>query len=134
MTGPRHIAIAPADGPFPGLTDEQRLAATASAGAIFIEAGPGTGKTTVSAHRFGVQRFDPARRGDHRAVVAVSFTRAATWNLWHRVRRTWGPSAVAWPHRIVTLDTIMEELLKDLLRCGLVRWPGGHTELKVEDS
>jgi DNA helicase-2/ATP-dependent DNA helicase PcrA len=134
LTEPRHIAIAPADRPFPGLTDEQRLAATASDGAIFIEAGPGTGKTTVSAHRFGMQRFDPARRGDHRAVVAVSFTRAATWNLWHRVRRTWGPSAVAWPHRIVTLDTIMEELLKDLLRCGLVRWPGGHTELKVEDS
>jgi DNA helicase-2/ATP-dependent DNA helicase PcrA len=66
--------------------------------------------------------------------VAVSFTRAATWNLWHRVRRTWGPSAVTWPHRIVTLDTIMCDLLHDLLRCGLIHWPGGHTELNVVDS
>jgi DNA helicase-2/ATP-dependent DNA helicase PcrA len=120
--------------PFPDLTDEQRLAATATAGTLFIEAGPGTGKTTVSAQRFGVQRFDPAHRGDHRAVVAVSFTRAATWNLWHRVYRTWGPSAVAWPHRIITLDTIMCDLLHDLLRCGLVGWPGGHTKLDVRDS
>jgi DNA helicase II / ATP-dependent DNA helicase PcrA len=133
LTEPRHRPITD-NRPFPGLTDEQRLAATAADGTLFIEAGPGTGKTTVSAHRFGVQRFDPTQRDDHRAVVAVSFTRAATWNLWHRVRRTWGPSAVTWPHRVVTLDTIMCDLLHDLLRCGLIRWPDGYTELNVVDS
>jgi DNA helicase-2/ATP-dependent DNA helicase PcrA len=117
-----------------GLTEEQRLAAGTSATNVFIEAGPGTGKTTVSAHRFAVQRFQPAARGDDRAVVAVSFTRSATWSLWRRVQRIWGPSAVVWPHRVVTLDTIMSDLLHDLLGCGLLRWPNGHTTLSVHDS
>jgi DNA helicase II / ATP-dependent DNA helicase PcrA len=101
---------------------------------LFIEAGPGTGKTTVSAYRFAVQRFHPAARGDNRAVVAVSFTRSATWSLWRRVQRIWGPSAIAWPHRIVTLDTIMCDLVHDLLGCGLLHWPNGHTSLDVHDS
>lgn len=117
-----------------GLTDEQRLAAGTSTRNVFIEAGPGTGKTTVSAHRFGVQRFVPSVPGDDRAVVAVSFTRAATWNLWRRVQRIWGPSAVVWPHRIVTLDTVVSDLLHDLLRCGLLTWPNGHHALDVRDS
>jgi DNA helicase-2/ATP-dependent DNA helicase PcrA len=117
-----------------GLTEEQRLAAGTNARNVFIEAGPGTGKTTVSAHRFAVQRFQPAARGDDRAVVAVSFTRSATWSLWRRVQRIWGPSAVVWPHRIVTLDTIMSDLLHDLLGCGLLTWPNGHTTLSVHDS
>jgi len=116
------------------LTAEQRLAAGTSAGNVYIEAGPGTGKTTVSAHRFAVQRFQPSARRDDRAVVAVSFTRSATWSLWRRVQRIWGPSAVVWPHRIVTLDTIMSDLLHDLLGCGLLKWPGGHTTLSVHDS
>jgi DNA helicase-2/ATP-dependent DNA helicase PcrA len=117
-----------------GLTEEQRLAAGTSTRNVFIEAGPGTGKTTVSAHRFAVQRFQPAARGDDRAVVAVSFTRSATWSLWRRVQRIWGPSAVVWPHRVVTLDTIMSDLLHDLLGCGLLTWPNGHTTLNVHDS
>jgi len=117
-----------------GLTREQRLAAGTRATNGFIEAGPGTGKTTVSAHRFAVQRYLPAVRGDDRAVTAVSFTRSATWNLRRRVQRIWGPSAVVWPHRIVTLDTIMYDLLHDLLGCGLLRWPNGHTTLEVHDS
>ncbi len=117
-----------------GLTEEQRLAAGTSARNVFIEAGPGTGKTTVSAHRFAVQRFQPAARGDNRAVVAVSFTRSATWSLWRRVQRIWGPSAVVWPHRVITLDTIMSDVLHDLLGCGLLNWPNGHTTLSVHDS
>lgn len=117
-----------------GLTSEQRLAVGTSSRNIFIEAGPGTGKTTVSAHRFAVQRFHRAARADDRAVVAVSFTRSATWNLRCRVLRIWGPSAVAWPHRIITLDTIMCDLLHDLLTCGLIHWPNGHTALDVHDS
>lgn len=117
-----------------GLTEEQRLAAGSSARNVFIEAGPGTGKTTVSAHRFAVQRFQPAARGDNRAVVAVSFTRSATWSLWRRVQRIWGPSAVIWPHRVITLDTIMSDLLHDLLGSGLLKWPNSHTILSVHDS
>lgn len=122
-------------------TDEQRLAAATRTPNVFIEAGPGTGKTTVSAHRFGVQRFTPRHRHDLRAVVAVSFTRAATYNLRRRVQRLWGPSALAWPHRIITLDTIMFDLVHDLLRTGLLAWPNqaalwpdGHTALDVYDS
>lgn len=114
------------------LTDEQRLAAAARTPNVFIEAGPGTGKTTVSAQRFGVQRFAPEHRHDHRAALAVSFTRAATRNLRRRVQRLWGPSALAWPHRIVTLDTVMSDLVHDLLRSGLLRWPG-QTSLWPDD-
>lgn len=123
------------------LTDEQTLAAGTTTKHLFIEAGPGTGKTTVSAQRFGAQRFDPARRSDGRAVVAMSFTRAATLALTHRVQRLWGEAALAWPHRVVTLDTIMSELLHDLLRSGLVVWPNAaeawpenDVKLDIHDS
>ena len=123
------------------LTEQQRLAAATPRANVFVEAGPGTGKTTVSAQRFGVQRFSAAHRHDPRAVVAVSFTRAATYNLRRRVQRLWGPAAQTWPHRIVTLDTIMCELLHDLLRERLVVWPNsdalwpdGNVVLDVRDS
>lgn len=123
------------------LTAEQRHAAATALRHVFIEAGPGTGKTTVSAHRFGVHRFAVDQRHDPRAVVAVSFTRAATYNLRRRVQRLWGLGALAWPHRIVTLDTIMSDLLHDLLRHGLVEWPNaeslwpdGDIRLEVRDS
>lgn len=117
-----------------GLTAEQRLAAATTTRNIFIEAGPGTGKTTVSAHRFGVHRFSPEFRNDGRAVVAVSFTRAATVSLVRRVQRLWGTSAMSWPHRVVTLDTIMCDLVHHLLGAGLLHWPNGHTTLNVHDS
>ncbi|MEV0467234.1 UvrD-helicase domain-containing protein [Nocardia tengchongensis] len=123
------------------LTAQQRHAAATRQKNIFIEAGPGTGKTTVSSQRFGVQRFSAEYRHDPRAVFAVSFTRAATSNLRRRVQRLWGAEALAWPHRIVTLDTIMSDLLHDLLREGLVEWPGakklwpsGNVKLEVRDS
>lgn len=123
------------------LTAQQRHAAATSEKNIFIEAGPGTGKTTVSAQRFGVHRFAAEHRHDPRAVVAVSFTRAATYNLRRRVQRLWGTEALAWPHRIVTLDTIMSGLLHDLLREGLIEWPGaktlwpdGNVTLDIRDS
>ncbi|GAA2811798.1 UvrD-helicase domain-containing protein [Kribbella solani] len=116
------------------LTVEQRLAAGVLESRLFIEAGPGTGKTTVAAQRFGVHRFDPRARTDTRAVVAVSFTRAATLTLARRVKRFWGSRALTWPHRIVTLDTIMSDLVGDLLHAGLLRWPNGHKDLQVEDS
>lgn len=120
------------------LTDEQLVAAGTSCSRVFIEAAPGSGKTTVAAQRFGVLRYTqrvlPNGRPDSRAVVAVSFTRSATWELRQRVRRSWGPTALTWPHRICTLDTLLCDLLQDLLLCGLVQWPGGHTTLEVHDS
>ncbi|MBT0993154.1 UvrD-helicase domain-containing protein [Cellulomonas sp. DKR-3] len=123
------------------LTEEQRTAAATRDHNLFIEAGPGSGKTTTSAHRFGVQRFDPAHREDPRAVAAVSFTRAATRNLRRRVQRLWGIGAVTWPHRIVTLDSIMHDVLHDTLLAGLLVWPNqqrlwpdGDIRLDVKDS
>lgn len=123
------------------LTAQQKHASATSIANVFIEAGPGTGKTTVSAQRFGVHRFAAEYRHDSRAVVAVSFTRAATFNLRRRVQRLWGTEALAWPHCIVTLDTIMSDLLHDLLREGLLEWPDsktlwpdGNVTLDVRDS
>lgn len=120
------------------LTDEQLVAAATDMPCVFLESAPGSGKTTVAAQRFGALRYRPRvlpdGRRDHRAVVAVSFTRSATWELHQRVRRSWGPTALTWPHRICTLDTLVYDLLQDLLLCGLVRWPGGHTALEVHDS
>lgn len=135
--GGQPVLLAPVaalgDSTIAGLTAQQRLAAGSSATKVFIKAGPGTGKTTVSAHRYGVHRFS-ATPGDQRAVVAVSFTRSATRTLRRRVQRLWGPSALSWPHRIVTLDTIMCELVHDLLGVGLLQWPNGHVTLDVHDS
>lgn len=120
------------------LTDEQLVAAATSMPRVFLKSAPGSGKTTVAAQRFGALRYMPRvlrdGRRDHRAVVAVSFTRSATWELHQRVRRSWGPTALTWPHRICTLDTLVYDLLQDLLLCGLVRWPGGHKALEVHDS
>jgi hypothetical protein len=41
---------------------------------------------------------------------------------------------VAWPHCIVTLDTVMCDLLHDLLERGLIHWPNDHMQLDVHDS
>ena len=121
-----------------GLTDEQLIAAATAAPAVFLEAAPGSGKTTVAAQRFGALRFGrrlhAAGAVDTRPVLAVSFTRSATAELRQRVRRSWGPSALAWPHRICTLDTLVNDLLHDLLAGGLITWPAGHTQLDVKDS
>jgi len=120
------------------LTDEQLLAAATPLQAVFLEAAPGSGKTTVAAQRFGAlryrSRYTPDGKADHRAVLAVSFTRSATHELRRRVRQAWGPAALSWPHRICTLDALVYDLLEDLLGCGLVRWPGGARSLEVSDS
>jgi DNA helicase-2/ATP-dependent DNA helicase PcrA len=113
-----------------GLTLEQLTAAGTPRRRLYIEAAPGSGKTTVAAQRFGIQRF---HGNDQRAVIAVSFTRSATAELRDRVLSQWGPDALAWPHRIVTLDTIVCDLLTHLLHTGHVRWPAGHRDLTVID-
>jgi DNA helicase-2/ATP-dependent DNA helicase PcrA len=114
------------------LTPQQRVAAATSLRNVFIEAEPGSGKTTVAAQRFGVLRY--AAGADERAVVAVSFTRSATSELRARVKRSWGPSALAWPHRISTIDFLMRRLVTALMAGGHISWPGGHVELDVIDD
>jgi DNA helicase-2/ATP-dependent DNA helicase PcrA len=117
-----------------GLTTEQVKAAASGEQALFLVSSPGSGKTTVASHRYAALRFGADARKDPRAVLAVSFTHAATRELRQRVRRTWGAAAVSWPHRISTLDTVMFELITDLLTAGLIRWPGGHTRLQVRNT
>ncbi len=115
------------------LSNEQVLA-TVESGNVYIEAFPGSGKTTVAAKRFGVLRFSGHQPHDVRAVIAASFTRAATKELRVRVLRTWGSPALEWPHRIVTIDTLVVELVHALLDSGAVEWPGGHRTIEVHDS
>ena len=67
-------------------------------------------------------------------MIAVSFTRAATSELRSRVQRLWGSSTIRLPHRIVTLDTLICDLVHALLANGLVVWPGGHVALHVVDT
>ncbi len=110
------------------------MAAASGEQALFLESSPGSGKTTVASHRYAALRFGAEVRKDPRAVLAVSFTYAATRELRQRVRRTWGAAAVSWPHRISTLDTVMFDLITDLLTAGLIHWPGGHTRLQVRNT
>lgn len=114
------------------LTEEQKVAATAADGRVYIEASPGSGKTTVAAERYGVTRY--GRGGSGRGVVALSFARSARGELERRVRRRWGVDAMRWPHRVWTLDSLHCSLVLHLLRSGAVAWPGGHNELTVVDS
>ncbi len=114
------------------LTDEQKLAAATPAELIFIEAAPGSGKTTVAAERYGVVRYDGLTNG--RGVLALSFARSARGELEKRVRRRWGTHALRWPHRVWTLDSLHCTLVSHLLRTGVIEWPGGHRELTVIDT
>ena len=114
------------------LTPEQRAAAFSPQARLLVVASPGCGKTTVAAERFGLHRF--SRHDDHRRCLALSFTRAATGELGRRIRERWGPAALSWPHRAMTLDALHVELVHVLLRTGAIRWPNGHTALVVEDS
>jgi DNA helicase-2/ATP-dependent DNA helicase PcrA len=112
-----------------GLTAQQQIAAASKISDLFIEAEPGSGKTTVAAQRYGVLRYLGAH--DDRAVLAVSFTRSATAELRTRVRRTWGPSASYWPHRIGTIDFLLRRLVRALLADRHIEWIGDHVEIDV---
>jgi DNA helicase-2/ATP-dependent DNA helicase PcrA len=115
------------------LTDQQKDAVRTQCDRLFIEAAPGTGKTTVAAERYGVLRFaGTPDRG--RSVSAVSFTRSATGELHRRIRGRWGSSALTWPHRVMTIDTLICGVVEHLLRQGVIRWPGNHTSLVVLDD
>lgn len=115
------------------LTDEQREAVQADEDRLFIEAAPGAGKTTVAAERFGVLRFNGQCRF-RSGITAVSFTRSATCELNRRVRARWGQTTLCWPHRIVTIDTLICDIVEHLLRLGIIRWPEGHTVITVLDD
>lgn len=114
------------------LTSEQRTTVCHPALQVLVVAPPGCGKTSIAAERFGLARFDSDQ--DVRRCVALSFTRAATRELRWRIRRRWGPSALAWPHQVTTLDSLHVELVEALLRAGALRWPTEATALVVEDS
>src|SRR4051794_23935784 len=104
------------------LTNEQRTAVTVGTPRVFIEANPGSGKTTVAAERFGVIRFEQRVVGST-ATTAVSFTRSATSELHSRIQGRWGSSAVSWPHGVTTIDTLVSSIVQHLLRTGGIRWP-----------
>ncbi|GAA2455268.1 UvrD-helicase domain-containing protein [Streptomyces macrosporus] len=113
------------------LTREQLIAAGTPQRRLRIEGAPGSGKTTVAAQRFGIQRFRSGN--DQRAVIAVSLTRSATAELRGRVLSHRGPAALARPHRIVTLDTLVCDRLTHLLHTGHMHWPAGHRSLTMID-
>jgi DNA helicase-2/ATP-dependent DNA helicase PcrA len=115
------------------LTDEQKRAAATYAKRAFIEAGPGAGKTTVAAERYGVLRFDGPARGSG-GLMALSFARSACGELQDRIRRRWGSHALRWPHAVWTLDSLHCAIVVHLLRTGAITWPGGHTQLTVHDT
>lgn len=116
----------------PPLTDDQKVAATASEDRVFIEAAPGSGKTTVATERYGVSRFGRFTNG--KGVLALSFARAARGELDDRVRRRWGTNALRWPHKVWTLDHLHGAIVQHLLASGHLKWPAGYTHLEVLDS
>lgn len=116
----------------PPLTDEQKRAATSPADRVFIEASPGSGKTTVATERYGVSRFGLTTDG--RGVLALSFARSARGELHERVRQRWGANAMRWPHKVWTLDHLHWAIVQHLIGSGAIEWPGGCTELQVVDS
>lgn len=114
------------------LTREQKRAAACTATRAYIEAAPGSGKTTVAAERFGVMRY--LGPGDGRGVLALSFARSARGELAGRIRERWGGTALHWPHAVSTLDGLHHRLVLHLLTDHDVRWPGDHKELVVLDT
>lgn len=113
------------------LTDEQAMAAAATERLVYIVSAPGSGKTTVAAERFGFQRY---QAGDRRGVLGLSFNRAAVAELSQRISKRWGERCVAFPHRVITFDHFHVDVLRHLMRTGLVKWPNGLQELDVRDD
>jgi DNA helicase-2/ATP-dependent DNA helicase PcrA len=113
------------------LTEEQITAVCSPARRTYIEAAPGSGKTTVAAMRFGLHRFTGTADD---TVIGLSFTRSAVNELAQRIRLRWGARALTWPHCVMTFDTLLERILGHLLELGLIDWPGGPTAITVHDT
>lgn len=114
------------------LTDEQLLAAASNERLVNVISGPGSGKTTVSAVRFGyLHHHDPDGR---RGVLGLSFTRSAVAELRSRITARWGHRAVELPNLVTTFDDFHTRLLYHLLDAEIVQWPSGHRRLNVIDD
>lgn len=114
------------------LTDEQVLAAASDERQVNIISGPGSGKTTVSAARFGyLHHRDPDGR---RGVLGLSFTRSAVSELRSRITARWGYRVVELPNLVTTFDDFHVRLLYHLLDAEIIRWPGGQKRLNVIDD
>lgn len=114
------------------LTNEQVLAAASESTLVNIISGPGSGKTTVSAARFGyLHHRDPDGR---RGVLGLSFTRSAVGELRSRITARWGHHAAELPNLVTTFDDFHVRVLHHLLDLGFATWPGGHRRLDVIDD
>lgn len=114
------------------LTDDQVLAAASDAPLVHIISGPGSGKTTVSAARFGY--LNHRDRDDRRGVLGLSFTRSAVGELRSRITARWGQHTAESPNLVTTFDDFHVRVLHHLLDVGLVTWPEGHQRLQVIDD
>lgn len=91
---------------------------------VFIDAGPGTGKTTVAVERFGVYRFARTSASGG-GVRALAFTRAVTAELRRRIRARWGEGALSGDlGSVSTIDADFHRVLEFLRANGLITWPG----------
>lgn len=115
------------------LTDQQQSAVCAPGVRLFIEAGPGSGKTTVASERYGVIRFG-GLHSERQRITAVSFTRSATAELGRRIRLRWGSSGLAWPSSVMTIDMLVSRIVEHMIRRDIIHWPGGHTSLQILDD
>lgn len=115
------------------LNEQQLRAAASDRPRTFIEAGPGAGKTTIAAERFGLLKFGRTKATDP-PIVALSFTNAATGVLRRTIAQRWGRSALGQRGVVRTIDSDLVRTLEFLLRAGHLRWPGGHTSLDPLDS
>lgn len=115
------------------LNEEQLQAAGSRQPRTFIEAGPGSGKTTIAAERFGLLRFTRSNASEP-PIVAVSFTAAATSVLRRTIRERWGHAAIGQRGAVRTIDNDLVSTLHFLLRAGHIAWPGGHNTLDPIDS
>lgn len=112
------------------LTLDQRRAAYTTERLSYIEAVPGSGKTTIASERFGYLRYSLR---DSRGVIALAYNRAACAELAHRIVARWGSRCVADLHCVMTFDELYRDILNFLLRRSLVSWIGSPT-LEVREN
>ncbi len=115
------------------LNDDQLLAAASRRPRTLIEAGPGAGKTTIAAERFGLLRFSRTT-AQNPPVVALSFTNAATGVLRKAIEERWGRTALGQRGVVRTIDSDLVRTLEFLLRSGHLTWPSANTSLNPLES
>ena len=103
------------------LTLDQRRAAYTTERLSYIEAVPGSGKTTIASERFGYLRYSLR---DSRGVIALAYNRAACAELVHRIDARWGSRCVSDLHCVMTFDELYRDILHFLLRRSLISWIG----------